>query len=376
MTTSASNLMLAERSTKNGSDSEALVVKVGVIFFRDQTFRTAMTHNQTTLLARFFLCFLLVKCVTASAETQSDEKIAIKKGLKYLQESGEKWKNQRGCVSCHQIPPMVWAMSLAKSEGYDQFESSGLSVSQWIDWSTKVVNFVKPEQKETCNETETMTANLDTMAGLLLAIPSGDSDGWRDRFARHLITKQSADGTWNPCGQLPAQRRPVDETRLATTLWVSVSLEREQKEYDRSPINKLIESQDSPQTLEVLSLKLLLSESFPSVNHEATLQQILDSQNNDGGWGWKVGEPSDALGTGTAVYAISATSDSSANGKAIQDAKAWLISTQQDDGKWLVPGTKRSANGRTTQTANDWGTAWAMIALLQKMDGGDPRQVE
>ncbi|MCK4615543.1 MAG: hypothetical protein KAT50_01630 [Pirellulales bacterium] len=33
---------------------------------------------------------------------------------------------------------------------------------------------------------------------------------------------------------------------------------------------------------------------------------------------------------------------------------------------WHVPGTKRKADNAPTETANYWGTAWAVVGLLER----------
>ena len=309
------------------------------------------------------LCFGLSGLKPCRAEGAKE---SISKGLQYLEESGKRWKEKRGCVSCHQIPPMIWAMNLALNAGIGGVTTT--QVDQWAEWSTDYVNFVKPPQKATCDPKETMTANLDTMAGLLLAIPPTGASDWRRRFAEHLVDQQADDGSWNPCGQLPAQKRKIEETTLATTLWIANCLENEDYDYQRSRVAQKLDALNTVQTAEILSLQILLSDHYSEIDRDAVLDSLLNSQNEDGGWGWRLDQQSDALGTGLALYALTQVDSkrSEVIQKAAVDAKKFLISTQEADGKWLVPGTKKSAQGRPTQTANDWGTAWAVIALIEE----------
>lgn len=308
------------------------------------------------------ICFTLSGLKPCHADKNTE---SIAKGLRYLEESGQRWKEKRGCVSCHQIPPMIWAMNLALNAGIGGVTTT--QVNQWAEWSTDYVNFVKPPQKATCDPSETMTANLDTMAGLLLAIPPQKKSGWRSRFAEHLVGQQADDGSWNPCGQLPAQKRKIEETTLATTLWIANCLENEEYDYHRSRVAQKLDSLNTVQTAEILSLQILLSDHFSEINRDEVLASLLKSQNEDGGWGWRLDQQSDALGTGLALYALNQFEGkrSEAIQKAAVDARRFLISTQEADGKWLVPGTKKSAQGKPSQTANDWGTAWAVIALIE-----------
>ena len=354
---------------------------------------------------------LILSCVHATLAAGSDagKANAISSGLRYLAESGEAWKENRGCVSCHQIPPMLWAMNLAQKyslsnalpsksedippeinstdEGTSDASTTdnepppvtqaSMSIENWNAWSVDVVNFVKPHQKATCNIEETMTGNIDTMAVLLLASPTTTAGDWKQRFAKHLVSQQADDGSWNPCGQLPAQRREVSETRLATTLWVALALEQERVDYADEKVNQLLSEAKEASTTEILALRLMLAKQFTNIDVDDTIRQLSDFQNDDGGWGWKLDEPSDALGTGYALFALRTIGPKMSDNPSqtllqlepqIAKAEEYLINSQQLDGRWRVPGTKKSANGKHTATANDWGSAWAVIALLSRAD--------
>lgn len=297
---------------------------------------------------------------------------SIQSGLQYVQQAGERWIEKRGCVSCHQIPTLIWSHEAAR-----RTESIAVSdqLDEWERWSTDVVNFVKPEQKADLDHSATMAANIDTMTQLLLAIPRTNASSapggtdWRSRFAEKLLEEQSADGSWRACGQLPAQRRPTKETTATTTAWTAFALMREPVEFDPSTAIQFVDSIDQPESTEFLAARLLLAHemdrrlSEQSLPHASTQQwrsALLDHQNEDGGWGWKLADGSDALGTGYALHALAATgTDSSTLNLAVK----YLLATQEPNGRWKVPVTKASAKGRATPTANDWGSAWAVIAL-------------
>ena len=302
----------------------------------------------------------------ANEGKESKTRIGIEKALNYLSMSGEKWKNKRGCVSCHQIPPMLWAFRIAEQSDY-QIDYVDLNLKSWSDWSTNVTNFVKPEQKPDCDEAETMSANIDTMAGLLLALPETNGAGIQKRFLEHLVREQQDDGSWNPCGQLPAQRRTPQETRLATTLWVTHAMGAELTNDQKDAVGKRFSEFKNVESTEVLALQLINSHIPLDLETETVLETMLADQNDDGGWGWLRGESSDALGTGIALYALSQQPwiDNTKISESIVKARQFLTATQQPDGKWIVPGTKKTAKGNPTQTANDWGTAWAVIGLLE-----------
>ncbi len=65
---------------------------------------------------------------------------------------------------------------------------------------------------------------------------------------------------------------------------------------------------------------------------------IIDNQNSDGGWGWIVGDVSDADNTAAAISALIAAGQSSSS-QVITDALAYLKSQQQNDGGFSSEGT-------------------------------------
>ena len=72
------------------------------------------------------------------------------------------------------------------------------------------------------------------------------------------------------------------------------------------------------------------------------------------------------MATGMAMYAIQTSNTESDFESAMARATQFLISTQKTNGSWDVPGTKTNTKDRPTPTANYWGTAWAVIGLLEK----------
>ncbi len=296
---------------------------------------------------------------------QDTERDAIMRGLSFVGTAGEQWIAEQECVTCHQIPSMIWSHQVAA----DYESSTGSKLKQWEIWATDVTSFVKPERKEDVDFDTALAANIDTAAQLLLAIPKPKNespDEWRTAFGRKLAELQQEDGSWRACGQLPLQKRPENETHAVTTLWTSLALIKEGFDFDQDAALKFA-NVDAPQSIEWFAAKLLVESSSASNNPKdviAARVRLVALQNQDGGWGWKKGEQSDALGTGYALYALKSTGTSQP--RAMEAATEFLLRTQRPDGSWDVPGTKRSAKGRVTSPATDWGTAWAIIALAAK----------
>ncbi|NNE00500.1 MAG: terpene cyclase/mutase family protein [Pirellulaceae bacterium] len=295
----------------------------------------------------------------------TDVQAAVERAVPYLKAEGQTWMDKRGCVSCHQVPFMIWSLTSANEHGFDV---SREELDQWQSWSTDVVNFVKPEQKENVDVEKTLTSNIDTMTSLMMAMDPFDGQRqWTETFADALIANQEESGTWKPCGQLPLQKRPSEETTRVTTIWALLALQNQGSTWPKqtSALEK-IDAGGEAKSTEWWASRLLLALARNERNVVSRLRNtLLEQQNGDGGWGWIVGEASDALGTGLALYALKRCDDMPAITTASKRATKFLISTQKDDGSWTVNGTKRATKAKPTPTANYWGTAWAVIALLQ-----------
>jgi hypothetical protein len=56
---------------------------------------------------------------------------AIERGLTFLEKDAVKWRKERGCATCHHGIMTVWALSEAKSQGYDVDARALADMMQW-----------------------------------------------------------------------------------------------------------------------------------------------------------------------------------------------------------------------------------------------------
>ncbi|MCP4943027.1 MAG: hypothetical protein GY924_13745, partial [Planctomycetaceae bacterium] len=54
----------------------------------------------------------------AASEGAHAVKETVERALPYLERAGEAWIEKRQCVSCHQVPFMLWSLSAAETRGY------------------------------------------------------------------------------------------------------------------------------------------------------------------------------------------------------------------------------------------------------------------
>lgn len=303
---------------------------------------------------------LVVGFVAITFADKPPESPAAEKALGYLTAEGVKWIDKQGCVSCHQIPAMLWSLNAADRYGLELPQGN---LESWNAWATDPASFVKPAQREELDVEKTLAGNIDTMAALMLAVPAEKDAIWRDQFAAKLCSEQAEDGSWNACGQLPAQRRPKQETNQATTLWVTLALLRHgNDDFDLASAIRFSDDGPDATSTEWHAVRMLVAAELDDPSFESFRTQLLGLQNDDGGWGWITDQPSDALATGIALYALAESGETQSH--SIAKARQFLTTTQQESGNWLVPGTKTSAKRKPTSTSNYWGSAWAVVGLL------------
>jgi len=287
---------------------------------------------------------------------------AITAGLASLERQGEAWITERKCVSCHQIPVMVWAHAEARERG---FPVDDARLDGWIEWSVS----------ETVGSSNADGA-YQLLLGLIDALPEERLAG----LASTVASRQQADGSWKAGGQLPQQRRPPAESHRVSTHWAIHALattgaEPSSVARGSHRVRSWLAAGGAAESTETLAVSLISSHHLDRPETQRRFRdELLRHQRADGGWGWRIGEASDALATGQALYALRVTG-SQVDEPAVRRGRDFLVSTQRDDGSWEVPGTLAEAHG-PVPTSNHWGTGWAVIALLRTLPGSDDRDID
>lgn len=251
-------------------------------------------------------------------------------------------------------------------------------LAEWNRWS---VDFVLRSADGPDAKMEDARERADEIYQLLLAgsTASAESDAEvdkgpesrRKRLVALLRLGQSEAGSWPAGGRLPDQKRPKQETDEATTLWSlltlrSASLDAEGRADSATRARAMLEAPST--STEHLALRYMAARDVGDSGHASELRRLLLAhQNDDGGWGWLLDGPSDALATGQALYALSQVGQDARGGAAAR-AQRFLVRTQQSDGSWHVPGTLKEMDDKAYVVSNDWGTAWAVIGLMRSIE--------
>lgn len=288
-------------------------------------------------------------------------KETIVRSIPFLEKEGVKWMTKRKCVSCHQIPAMLWSLNHARNHG---FKVSRAKLDEWTDWSAEKMAAIDKDPKR--------QPPVDNLIQMMLGRQSYSDAKAPERFKEFpkWIAQQQTNNFWKAGGQLPRQKRPPRETDEATTMWTLLALkESGSKAADQKQARQWLKNAKPGKSAEWWAVRALLAkQSGQEKQARRAVNKLLETQNDDGGWGWILGDKSDALGTGFALHAIGRASDSKAHSEAIQEARAFLTTTQRDDGSWEVPSTKKANNEEPEPTSIYWGTAWAVVGLLDTND--------
>ncbi|HEV3028422.1 MAG TPA: prenyltransferase/squalene oxidase repeat-containing protein [Planctomycetota bacterium] len=323
---------------------------------------------------------------------------AVDRSLPYLEKEGIAWIQKRNCLSCHQVPFMLWSFAEAQAKGLGVPPKK---LAEWTDWSMNESLAQQTRLKLTDRDLETLKAGgipaetlskllpltkksaakeadfvkelsktlspeewaqnqgallqhissekgdgggLDTMSQLLLAGAYGSKGNREAAFIRstraRIAELQQADGSWKPGGQLGRMGRSEQEGAQVTTLWTVLALSGKSDAPFVANVERalaFLKNGKPGKTNEWLAARLLVEKELGSPEASGTLlKELLDRQNPDGGWAWVPGAPSIAFATGQVLYAVS-RSGVSGDDPAVQRARKFLVETQGEDGSWTVP---------------------------------------
>lgn len=327
--------------------------------------------KRRTTMNRFCVLILVLLACPRGPLLADEARAMVRRSLPFLEKEGVAWMTERNCASCHQVPAMLWSLDAAARAG---LEVDPQKLVKWWAWSVDWKSWVDP--KRNAAEAKVVADNVDTMARLLLGrSPAAKDAPWVPTFRDHLVGLQGTNGAWKAQGQLPSGRRPARETQEVTTLCVLLALKS--AEAPGAPLTKVYQlasdwvAKGQPgKSTEWWALRLLLAKELgtPAQVTEGR-NALLGQQNADGGWGWLVGEASDAFGTGLALHALGRTGLTTAN-PALQKAVEFLKTTQEANGSWAVPSTRAQDSKRVRETSRYWGTAWAVQGILETLPPG------
>ena len=305
---------------------------------------------------------VLLLLVTSQADADPTEvRNAVRRAVPYVATKGVEWIEEKDCVSCHRVSVMTWALLDAQRHGFDVNTET---LTEWRTWSRQAL------LSERDDGDLVGSRNVEALSHILRA-EQEQPDRPVTEFVTLLRETQKEDGTWSAGGQLPMQKRPATETAHVSTMWNALALGTTGSADDaviRERAVAAVTAVEQAESTEWYALRLLLAvqDGEPDATARWT-ERLQQHQRADGGWGWRVEDDSDALGTGMALYALS-EAGVPADHETIRRAVRFLTGSQNDDGSWTVRSTKEKKQTKPAETASYWGTCWAVIGLLTTLD--------
>src|SRR6185503_7701895 len=359
---------------------------------------------------------------TLAVQDADRARAAVERSLPFLEREGLAWMEKRGCLSCHQVPFMLWAHDEARAKGV---AVDAAKRANWTEWSTKeseacrtrtwltgpildslksegmpaetvakLMPFTtKPELKGGMKEAafrnelaKALTAEersrheptvlrlaahgkgdgggVDTMAQLLMA--GVGSPEFAASTRAHIAGFQQPDGSWKPNGQLFSMNRSRDEAIAITTMWTAIALGAGSEAAVKGVA--FVRKGAKGKTTEWLVARAILESTFGDRGaSEEFVRELRSRQNPDGGWSAVPEAAGDAFATGLALYALGSAEDA-----AVPRARKFLVESQSEDGSWAIPlapwsksGSRPEPNPRLELIYRYWGSAWAAIGLAR-----------
>jgi Squalene-hopene cyclase C-terminal domain len=289
---------------------------------------------------------------------------AAERAIPYIEREGAAWIRERQCLACHYAGYMLWSLHDAELRGFALDRGKLAESTRWA-----------------MNQPSMDTTGNEGAAQIIIARDRSDRSAdtmERVEALRDLIVQnQRKDGSWSPGGQLPAQKRPLSETKQVSTMLCVLALDSldELNEAGKKTRDKALTwLKNTPPngttpavSSEWYAMRLLIEKKFGDPKQvEALRDQVLSAQRPDGGWGWLWADAGDAFGTGVSLYALSNVGLTHSH-PAIQKAWKFLAETQTDDGSWIVNGTKTGTKGKPHALSSFWGATWALLGLSHSL---------
>lgn len=314
---------------------------------------------------------ILLAPAVARADQPAALLVAIRRGVSSVEQDGVEWIKERNCVSCHQVPAMLWTLGEAHKRGfYDHPEK----LTDWTEWSLDWQHWNTAKDGQT--EDTVAAGNVDTMTSLILGyptcLPAEKNKTQIARYVDHIVHFQQEDGSWKAGGQLDLQKRSKVESGQVTTMWAILALDATRLDSDavkeaRSRAVKYLADLPPGKSIEWWLTRWLVERTIDRKKADDLLAQLLEFQHDDGGWGWLHADPSDAFGTGLALYGLT-RSGLRSDHAAVRRARDYLLRTQDEDGSWPTHSTLDRHKTRVLPTSRHWATAWATLALMSALD--------
>jgi hypothetical protein len=302
----------------------------------------------------------------------------IERGLTFLDKDAAKWRQERGCATCHHGTMTVWALSEAKSQGY---AVGGEALADALQWTKDqfLSRISKPRDPRPGWSLVSVPAIYLGLMSKSLPILSRDEI---NQVAVHLARHQEEDGAWRlppPSNGPPPTWESRETLALLAYLAWEAYVPADPKEAAAARVSRekaaaWLSGIKPMDTTQATALRLLLEVATGKSAEQLQLgiDRLLRRQNSDGGWSQVKDMPSDAYATGQALYVLSSAGAKNDRPE-IARAVSFLVATQREDGSWPItsrnhPGVETTRNPiRNPVPITYFGSAWATLGLVRSV---------
>src|SRR5262245_66650548 len=90
------------------------------------------------------LAFLTAAMLVVPAQSSTDDQVrqTIERSLPFIQTEGQRWMDDKKCVTCHQVPFMVWSLNAAADCG---FAIDREKLQAWRTWASEWTHMAKQQ---------------------------------------------------------------------------------------------------------------------------------------------------------------------------------------------------------------------------------------
>ncbi|MCE9561188.1 MAG: hypothetical protein K8U57_03960 [Planctomycetes bacterium] len=301
---------------------------------------------------------------------------ALEKSIPFLEKSSATWKNDRKCVSCHQVPFTIWALNDAKEHGFAVDSANFEGLTKWA------FEFCTTNQDKGA-----FTGGFHlTMAFMTLsqsaAAPREDAMKAFAFFEPLFAKRQKPNGSWREGNQVKVAgaEREADEV---DTMWTILAIRTMEKLGDKLPeatqkaiagyrekAMAFLKDAKPGKRVDWVALRYLVARECGTPAEAAGfLQELRSLQNADGGWGYVRGGVSYPHTTGECLYALGIAGLTGDTDTTVCHAWKYLVKNQWRDGSWDA--VSRANFSTKPEKQNEvtihWGTGFATIGLLKTL---------
>ncbi len=308
------------------------------------------------------------------ADAPDPVRAAIDKGLRRIEQGTANYRKHRACFSCHHQALPILSLTAARERG---FAVSPETMQKIVDFSLQ--SFKK---KDAIAKGQGIGGANTTVAYALTALAAAGHkpDDTTAALMDFLLVRQHKDGSWPAV----ANRPPSEGSAFTNAALGLLSLKRfSPSELPKASPKERIEASfrkgkewllaNQPKTTEdkIFHLRGLVYADAEAQEIDSARDLLVREQTPDGSWAQLPDLAGDAYATGSALVALK-ISGLPADHPAFRKAVKFLVSTQKEDGSWLVTTRSRPIQvlfdngdpGGPSQFISFAATNWAVLGLL------------